>query len=262
VSEYVYLYGFVPSDAPQPDRITGIADRAVQLVRAGEVQAAISLVPAADYTPARIEARLQDLKWVAEQGVAHERVVAWFVDNSQILPVALFTMYSSVSAVQSAARDQQTELLAQMQRLRGFREWDLKVSFDETVLQTNAAQVSVAVAELDQQIAAAPAGKGYLLQKKRADVLKTEVRQAAHRQAIDVLNLLHNQVEEQRILPLPRTADDLPVVLHAALLVNSAREQDVVATLEAETARLRALGIEVSFSGPWAPYRFMSDNEQ
>jgi hypothetical protein len=262
VIEYVYLYGFVPTDAPQPDRVSGIAGRAVQVVGTGHVKAAISLVPAADYTPERIEGSLQDLNWVAEQGVAHERVVAWFVDHSQILPVALLTMYSSLDALQSAAREQQAELTAQMQRLRGLREWDLKVSFDEDLLQKNAAQVSDKVAALDREIAAAPAGKGYLLQKKRADVIKTELRQAAHQKAVAVLNTLHGQIAEQRILPLPGSAAELPVVLHAALLVATNREPDVIATLEAEAARLQKIGVEVSFSGPWAPYRFMGDHEQ
>lgn len=262
MSEYVYLYGFVPSDASPPDQLSGIAGRSVSLVRVGELHAAISTVPARDYTPERVEGRLHDLKWVAEQGVAHERVVAWFVDHSQILPAALFTMYSSIDALQTAASDQRTELHAQMQRLRGFREWDVKISFDEHVLANHAAKISDKVAALDQEIASAPAGKSYLLQRKRADLLKAELRQAAHQQAVELLNHVHADVAETRTMPLPRSKEDLPVVLHAALLVGSDQEKTVITKLEAETQRLHPIGIEVSFSGPWAPYRFMSDDEQ
>ena len=262
MSDYVYLYGFVPPDAPAPQHLAGINNIDVTLEPAGALQAAISIVPASEYAPERIENRLQDLQWVAEQGVAHERVVAWFVDHSEILPAPLFTMYSSADAMRTALAAREAEVHSEMQRLRGLREWDVKISFNEVQLRENAAQISDKVAELDREIAAAPAGKSYLLQKKRADVLKVEVRQAAHRKAVSILNALHPAVEQTRSLPLPRNADTLPVVLHAALLVKADRQKEVVAQLEQHARELRALGMDLSFSGPWAPYRFMGDHEQ
>ena len=262
VSEYLYLYGFVPADGRKPEHIAGVNDARVELITIDDVAAAVSEVPAEEYAPERLEPRLQDLQWVAQQGVAHERVVAWFVDESQILPAALFTMYSSVEALLEAAKPRYAELKSEMQRLRGQREWDLKVSFDERVLQQNAAKVSDKVADLDNEIANAPAGKAYLLQKKRSDLLKAEVRQAAHRRAIDVMNSVHALVAGSRTLPLPRTNEDLPVVLHAALLVRADNEKQLVQQLEQEAKNLRTIGMDLNFSGPWAPYRFMGDHEQ
>jgi hypothetical protein len=258
VSDYVYLYGFVPADAPAPQHLAGINNSSVTLARAGDLYAAVSNVPAEDFAPARIEARLQDLQWVAEQGVAHEGVVAWFVDHSEILPAPLFTMYSSLDALSAATAERADEVGREMQRLHGLREWDLKISFNESLLTQNAAQVSDKVAELDREIAAAPAGKAYLLQKKRTDVLKHEVRHAAHRKAVDVLNAMHASVVETRSLPLPRDADTLPVVLHAALLAKNGQQGEIIAQLEQHAQKLRAIGMDLTFSGPWAPYRFMS----
>jgi hypothetical protein len=261
VSDFVYLYGYVPGDATAPDQLSGIAGGAVGLADCDSLRAIISTVPAAEYAPDRLEPRLQDLSWVAEQGVAHERVVAWFVDHSQILPAPLFTMYSSLAALQAATAERSQQLLAQMQRLRGLRAWDLKVSFDEGALQQNASHISEKVAELDRQIADAPAGKSYLLKKKRADLLKTEVRQAAHRRAVDVLNAVSGMAVQTRSLPMPRTPDALPVVLHAALLVQIAREAQLTAELETQANQLRTIGMDLSFSGPWAPYRFMAEHD-
>jgi hypothetical protein len=260
-SDFVYLYGFVPAEAEAPTNINGVAGSAVTLIATNGLKAAISYVPAAEYAPDRIEARLQDLQWVAEQGVEHERIVAWFVDNTQILPAPLFTMYSSVDALRAATVLRDAELSEEMQRLRGLREWDLKISFDEAVLQQHGAEISEKLAQLDQEIATAPAGKGYLLQKKRADLLKNEVRQAAHRRAVEVLTSTQGMTAEARTLPLPRTGENLPVVLHAALLVRNENESQLVKALEAEAHKLRAIGMELSFSGPWAPYRFMGEHE-
>ena len=102
MSDFVYLYGFVPPDAPAAQDVTGIADSSVELIDAGDVRGVVSRVPGDAYAPERVEAQLKDLQWVAAQGIAHERVVAWFVDNSQILPVPLFTMYSSLAALLEA----------------------------------------------------------------------------------------------------------------------------------------------------------------
>lgn len=262
MSDYVYLYGFVPADAPAPQSLAGVADRAVQLVSAGQLTAAVSHVPATQYAPDVVEQRLQDLQWVAEQGLAHERVVAWFVDHGEILPAPLFTMYSSVAALSKATAERSQQLLAETQRLRGLREWDLKISFDARVVQQHAAQVSEKVAQLDDEISSAPAGKRYLLQKKRSDLIKVEIRQAAHRKAVEVLNALHESTVQTRTLPIPRADDSLPVVLHAALLVRTEQERDLAERLQTESAKLRAIGMELTFSGPWAPYRFMGDDEQ
>jgi hypothetical protein len=261
VSDFVYLYGFVPTDAQAPTNISGVANSAVTLIATDGLNAAVSYVPAADYAPERVEERLQDLQWVAEQGVAHERVVAWFVDNTQILPAPLFTMYSSIDALRAATAQRDAELTQEMKRLRGLREWDLKISFDEAVLQQHGAEISEKLAQLDQEIATAPAGKGYLLQKKRADLLKNEVRQAAHRRAVQAMSTTQALTAETRTLPLPRTGENLPVVLHAALLVRNENESRLVQQLEAEAQQLRAIGMELNFSGPWAPYRFMGEHE-
>ncbi len=261
MSDYLYLYGFVPNDAPRPAQLVGINDAPVELLPVGGLHAVVTRVPADVYAPEQVEARLQDLQWVGQQGVAHERVVAWFVDHGQILPASLLTMYSSPEALAEAYFEQEEHLLQTMQRLRGLREWDLKVAFDETRLLEHAASISERVAELDREIAEAPAGKGYLLQKKRADVVRTEVRQAAHQRAVEVLNRTRTIAADTRNLPLPRAAESLPVVLHAALLVRTEHEADLVALLKAEQRELEPIGMFASFSGPWAPYRFIGEHE-
>jgi hypothetical protein len=66
---------------------------------------------------------------------------------------------------------------------------------------------------------------------------------------------------QTRSLPIPRTQDVLPVVLHAALLVQTEHEAQLTAELETQAKQLRAIGMDLSFSGPWAPYRFMSEHD-
>ncbi|HEX6558056.1 MAG TPA: GvpL/GvpF family gas vesicle protein [Longimicrobiales bacterium] len=262
MSDFVYLYGFAPADASPPSTVSGIGGRPVELVSIGSMAAVISRVPAETYDPVSIEARLQDLAWVAEQGVAHESVVAWFVDHAQILPAPLFTMYSADAALQQEAAARRSEIEAELQRLRNKREWDLKISYNAADIEKHAAELSPRIAELDREAAAAQPGKRYLIEKKRKDLLKTEARKAAQSLAREVLDIAARLAFETRNLPLPRTAEDLPVILYAALLVERDREVELIGVLEQQSARVKSLGVGVAFSGPWAPYRFTGEHER
>lgn len=262
MTDFVYLYGFVPADASAPPSVTGIADRPVQLVDVGPVRAVTSLVPAEIYDPARIDQRLQDLNWVAEQGVAHEVVVAWFVDHAEILPAALFTMYSSTHALRDAVAERTELLSSELARLKNKREWDVKISFNEKDVAQHAGALSQRIAAVDKEIAAASPGKRYLLEKRRADVLKMEVRTAAGALAHEVISAARERVTEVKVLPLPRTADNLPVIMHAAILADRGEEAGLLQMLQTEQQRLQQYGVTLRFSGPWAPYRFTGEHER
>jgi hypothetical protein len=234
----------------------------VNLLPVGEVRAVVSYVPADVYDADSIETRLQDLSWVAEQGVGHETVVAWFVDHSEILPASLFTLYSGDDALRGAMSKRSTQLASELARLKNKREWDVKISVNEKELERHAAALSPRIAELEQEAAAAAPGKRYLLERKRNDLLKTETRSAANALANDAFAAVKAIAVDHRVLPIPRTTDDLPVILHGALLVERERETDLVVALEDASQRLEGRGLTVAFSGPWAAYRITGDDER
>ena len=257
MTDLVYLYGFVPALVRTPtEPVTGMGGRPVEVLELNELSAVISKVPVAEFSRDRVELGLQDLAWVAEQGIAHERVVAFFVDQAQILPASLFTLYSTEHALRSAVAAQHEALVAELHRLTGVREWNLKVSYDAGVLSRELGRFSDAVQTLDGEIQQAAPGRRFLLEKKRAELAKSEVLRAAREEAERIVERIKPLCVETRALPLPQSKEALPVVLHAALLVEREREESVVAELEGESAALGASGVALSFSGPWAPYRF------
>lgn len=262
VSELIYLYGFVPADAPQPPpSLAGIADRPTELLSLDAVAAVISRVPATEYDPDLVEARLEDLGWVGAQGLAHERVVLWFVDNADILPVRLLSMHSNVDALRRALHLDVAGIAAQLARLRGRREWNLKVAYDDAELVRHGAAVSEELRTLDADISGAPPGRRYLLERKRAEVAKGEVARAAQRLAAELLDALRPIAEDARVLPLAAGDQTGSVVLNAALLVRRDAEPALRAEAERRIAAHRALGMLPNLSGPWAPYRFLQAHD-
>lgn len=263
MSTFLYLYGFVPEAAPLPAAgLAGIADSAVELLPLGGFSAAVSRVLEADFAPEVLEQRTRELAWVGAQGVAHETVVAWFVDHSQILPVPLFTLYSSDQMLAEEAQARRDSVAEALRRFEGLREWDLKVSYLDAELARHGAELSPEIAELDRRIAAASAGTRFLLERKREDLVRTEVARAARARAGELLELAEREAERVRTLPVGRTEGEGAVVLNAAALVPSAREQPLRDAMAARAAELAPLGIAVVYSGPWAPYRFLAEPQE
>ncbi len=262
MSDIVYLYGYAPAGTGVGGVPAGIDAHPVEPVAAGGVLALISRLPAHAYAAGVLERRLEDLDWVAQRGLAHERVVAWFVDHAEIVPAPLFTLFSSVDALRADAERRSDEIRALLARFAGLREWDVKLAYRADTLAASAAVVSDAVRALDGEIAAAAPGRRFLLERKRAGLLKSEVAQAAHRIANEVFDELRAGARDAVRLDLPQTATALPVVLSAALLAPRDEQARVLERLRARADALRPLGMELEFSGPWAPYRFLGGRRE
>lgn len=260
----VYVYGFVAAEAPSPlsdASLTGIDDAEVELVGLGAFQAVISHVSGERYAPERIEARLEDLRWVGEQGLAHERVVSWFVDRGVIVPVPLFTFYSGIDALREDAMERAPAIEARLARFSGRHEWDLKVGYRAGEAAAHAGDLSDTVRSLDEEIANAAPGRRFLLERKRADVAREVLGRSVRSRAVQLLDALRPFADEVVQLPLPQSELTLPVVLFAALLVPIAAEPRLVETANRLVRENEPLGIDVAFSGPWAPYRFIGEDD-
>lgn len=261
MSDIVYLYGYVPARAAVDldDAPAGIAGRPLELVDCGDVRAVVSRVPADAYSPERIEAGLADMSWLAEQGIAHERAVAALVDRSTVVPMRLFTLFSSTEALVADCAQRAAWLGDSIARLDGVRQWDLKVSFDAARMLDTIGQSNEEVAAIDAEMEAAAPGRRYLLQRQRDEVARGAVRRTAVALADQAFASLSGIARDSRRLPPPGSAepDQLPVVLNAALLVERAREDELRDAARVEAERLGRHGIDVACSGPWAAYRFV-----
>lgn len=251
----VYLYGFVPATVELPaDGLLGVGDAVVELLPVDDFAAAIGRLDPDVYGEEALESRTSDMTWMAEQGLRHEQVAAWFVDHASIVPSRLLTLFTSPEAVRQSVAGREEEIRSDLQRFAESREWDVKVAYDPDRLGAHLGEVSEEVGQLDREIAEASPGKRFLLERKRKDVARRESRSAARRLAAELLDELEASAEERLLLPQPE--QDTPVVLNAALLLPRS-EEDAIRSLAAERAtRLQELGVTVEFSGPWAPYRF------
>ncbi len=254
----LYLYGLVGPDAPSPPlELTGVGEATVETVDVDGLQAVVSRVPDEEFGEDALEGRMQELEWVGLEGSRHERVVTWFVDRTTILPARFLTLHSGFGALRESLGERIERVRERLLALEGLREWNLKVSYRSERLAESMGTVSEEVAELDRQLEDAAPGRRYLLERKREKEVRSRLGDEARRLGREVRETLDALAEDRVDLPPPRNAGELPVVVNSALLVAREREEEATERAAEAAERLEGLGLDVSFTGPWAPYRFV-----
>lgn len=236
-----------------------MADAEVELVPVDGLTAVIGRIDSPEFGGDALERHGGDLEWMAEQGLRHEQVVAWFVDHAAILPSRLLTLFSGLDALREQVAGEESRLRSHLHRFGRLDEWDLKVSVEPARLMDHVAEISDEVGRLDREIASAAPGKRFLLEKKRSDLARSEGRQAASRLARQLLDSLRPLAED--VVRMEPPGDAAPVTLNAALLVRRDRRDEVRSVVAAEAKRLEELGVDARLTGPWAPYRFLATHE-
>jgi hypothetical protein len=275
---YAYAIAAIPEEteslARQLRDVTGIDDGAVSLIqdnaKAPAVRLAmlVSSVDAATYSPSEVESRVGQLKWLAPRAEAHDRVVTAAADALSVIPLPIFSLFRDDAAVRSALADRRDELQRVFDRLRGAREYTVRLYRDDAALASALATLSPRVKELEDSASRASPGQRYLLQRKLEDERKAELRRVSaeiSRATFDVLAPLARAAVRE---PLPAAitvadagsdAPTQPAILNASFLVEDARLKDFRRELSTIIADREPAGIRVEFTGPWPAYHFARD---
>lgn len=210
----------------------------------------VSTVPAQAYDQAALEAGLQDMDWLGPRAVAHEAVVECFLSCPALLPMQLFTLFTSDErAVEHVLRTHES-IERILQRIERHVEWGLRLTWDDNAARA-AAQQRPAVAE-------APTGAAYLARKR--DLLEADRTQLAT--AREAAERLYRTVEREaaasrRHGAMEDAAAHLHVLVDAAFLVRADRAGAFRTLLRRQARILGEMGVAVSLTGPWPPYNFI-----
>lgn len=212
--------------------------------------AIVSDVPLAHYGRERLDAHLRDISWVADIGVRHEAVIEHIaaMPRATVLPMKLFTMFSSLDRALEDLRGRRRDLGAILRRVRGCQEWGVRVT-----------RVASAPA-LRRGAAAASSGTAFLTAKKRVrDEARDHLVKSsdAAESAFATLSA-HARAAVRR--EAPRGAATPPLV-DAAFLVKASSRARFRAAATRAAAACRDAGAALSVSGPWPPYNFVSGSD-
>src|SRR5215475_9780885 len=102
-----YVYGIVPSAFAPMTLPSGLDDADVAIERREGARAAalVSVLDGERYGAPALEASSGDVEWLSPRAVAHDRVLTWASDIGAVIPLPMFSLFSSGDAVRTMLRD-------------------------------------------------------------------------------------------------------------------------------------------------------------
>jgi hypothetical protein len=225
----------------------------VRALDAGEgIWLIVSHVSEAGYGEAAIAKGLKNLDWVSRRAVGHEAVVEEFLRAPAVLPMQLFTIFTSDERALEHVRRDRRRIDRIMSRIGGHVEWGLRLTWDQ----------QAAIAALQKMHARGngeSGGTAYLTRKR--DLLDVNRRQlaAARAEATRVYRDLSTHAKDAvRRTSMEQAVPGSRLLLDAAYLVPARGAAAFRAALREHAHHLRKAGIMVSLTGPWPPYNFIN----
>jgi hypothetical protein len=209
-------------------------------------------LPLDRYSEAAISEGLGNLDWVSRIAIAHEAVIESFVASTAVLPMKLFTIFTTDERALADVRSQRPRIAALVKRVKNQQEWGVRVVLDR----------SLAAAARPTRKAPATAGSGaaYLAQKKASRDASRELASRARDTVADLFDRLAARSGDAR----RRSASEMPaqggpLLLDAAFLVPRAKAASFKALAARESRALAKQGYGLTVTGPWPPYTFVKD---
>ncbi|MDT0614946.1 GvpL/GvpF family gas vesicle protein [Streptomyces lancefieldiae] len=219
----------------------------LRVLHAGGLSLVVQDVPAALFDKEALAERLNRPDDLERCARAHHRGVEAASGPGPVVPLPMATLYRSDRSARRAVAAREAVLGTLLDRLRGRREWAVKVHAAESA--TGAAAPG----------AAATDGRAYLSRAsaRRRGRQEAHERALAEAEAVDA-ELRRYAVAATRHRPQSErlTGRSAPQLLNAAYLVEDTASPAFTRALAGLAADGRLPAVEVGASGPWIPYSF------
>jgi Gas vesicle synthesis protein GvpL/GvpF len=268
-----YLYGITRRGAlatRQPERGNGARGKAevaldlggdegepVRVLDCGALAAIVRRVPLAQFSEETLRARHDDTAWFAAMAHRHDRVIAAIHQQQTVLPAKFGSVYARAEDVQRAVAEAQEALLAQLERVEGCDEWAVHMYADHPAIEQRLAAEHPTVQRLRQELAAAPPGRAYFLQRQLDEERAAAMEQVLRELPQAAYEHLARWAVADQVTPPARSTPNAQgeiEVLRAAFLVRRAHADTFLAELRSYVEGRD--GVHCEYSGPWAPYSF------
>jgi hypothetical protein len=221
--------------------------RDLRAIGVGEhLWAVVQSVPESDYAETALARGLQNLDWVGPRAIAHERVIELFLSAPALLPMHLFTLFTSDDRVVQHVHSDGARIRRLLKRVEGKVEWGLRLTFDA---KAGPAKVS-----------RRPVRSGTEFLARKRDVLGVDRTRA--KEALVTADRVYKSTSRlasaaRRRTSVERAAPGSRLLLDAAFLVAVAKSGGFRLAVRQQMRDLRAAGITMSLTGPWPPYNFV-----
>jgi hypothetical protein len=253
VTSVLYVYA-VTRDAATPETEGVDGTKRFGVTTAGDLHAVFTAVDGDEFSQDVIDRRAGDLEWLGAIGYRHQAVMSDLLKQTATVPLRAFTLFSSEEAVRSYLTDERELLSKTLDRLDGKQEWTLRIELEPAKWSAALTGRVASLRDLQQDIAAAPPGKAFLLRKKLDD----EKKRASHRAEDELVGEIEHAVigklSCETIAESRQRRDGAFPQINVLL---NRDEEAILQELRDELAsRYEHEGVTLALSGPWPPYTF------
>lgn len=226
----------VPSSVPEAGAI-----RLLPIERG--VWAVVADAPLTHFSGEALQEEMQDIEAISRHALAHASVIEFFFRRAPVIPLKLFTLFSSDERAREHVHGRLPALKRLFAALRGHEEWGVRVVTGE--------------AEAESARTAAT-GRDYLQVKKRLHDQSMAPSRAAVRAANGAIRALGRLAAKTRHEKFPPPGRGRPYATGASFLVKASASRTWKAHASRLEAKLAEQGHRLDVSGPWPPYHFVS----
>ncbi|MBI2911605.1 MAG: GvpL/GvpF family gas vesicle protein [Chloroflexi bacterium] len=225
-------------------------------IEQAELVAAVSRVPSETFAEEPLNQLLTDLPLLAPFAVRHGEAVRALLEASPaLIPMAFGALFHGTAGIRQLLEQRERVFCDLLERVRGRREWGLKVLGDRERLQ-RAAEAGSTLRELAREIEVASSGRAYLLRKRRERLVAAATQRLAAEGVGTVVERLAAASIASRREELPSGA---ALLAKAAFLVDVSASDSFVVLARELHERFSAQGLTLEVTGPWAPYSFVGE---
>lgn len=235
---------------------TGIDERFPPFACAcGDLVAVASKVPLADFCGPEAERKLENLEWMGERAVRHERTVEEAFFRAAVLPVRFGTLFSGLEVLLRFLQINHDAIGSFLEATRGHEEWAVKAFVDRA-----AAAKWLAASITSEADANAPVSPGlrYLHERRAQASAANKVHRWVAEVCAEAAESMRGYAEDwiDRKLIDAGAENSAQAVMNAAVLLRHERNADFLARIEAVNAQHQAQGLSFVATGPWPLYSF------
>ena len=268
----LYLYCLRDrTEMPQPIEVPGIdGENTVRLTPFREVDAVVSEVSVEEFASQEVQRKAtEDIDWIKQKSLAHQRVI---VQSSQVagravsvVPMRFGTIYTSPDNLEQALADNYAALQGLLEKLRGKREWSVKVYLvDPDALDAAVCQANQSVMENKQEMERLPEGLAFFMEQEFEEAITRQRKAEIRRLCEEVSCSLAAAASDSRHMQLLReelTGRSEPMVFNAACLVADTMLAAFNEAITDQKKALRPKGLTLECTGPLPPFSFSTVGE-
>ncbi|HUQ49959.1 MAG TPA: GvpL/GvpF family gas vesicle protein [Terriglobales bacterium] len=188
-----------------------------------------------------LERRMEDLEWLSEASVLHQRAVSAISAQVELLPARFGTVFLSSATLETHVDSQKEKLQKAFKRIAGAEEWGVKVFL------TSPAAGRAAVA--------ASSGKDYLQQKAKALAVQNTRRNVPDTETHKLASALGRL--SRAVAPTGKVSGAQPgLQWQASFLLPRAKRKQWDTVLK-RFAQRWGDSRRIECTGPWPPYSFV-----